>query len=83
MTMSMELTQTLLFLSGSFVLGVALGWAIWKFKSPKQAAEERTENDFWQDRLKKARAERDLSQGRITDLEKEISALRAKIASAT
>lgn len=62
--------DTAIFLSGAFVLGLALGWVLWKLGSDQQSNDAGSESEFWQQRLNQARQERDLFQTRLEALEK-------------
>lgn len=73
------MAEILLYLSGAFVLGIALGWTMWKFGAPGGAQEEATDVNFWQQRFDQARAERDLAQDRISTLEHESGELKKRL----
>lgn len=57
--MSPLLIQMLGFMFATFVLGLALGWLIWSFRSADKHALEAltTERDFWQNYAKQDRGE--------------------------
>ncbi len=57
--MSPLLTQIFGFMVATFVLGLALGWLIWNFRSADKRELEAlsTERDFWQNYAKQDRAE--------------------------
>lgn len=69
----------LLFLSAAFVLGVALGWALWKLGAEEQMSSAMTESEFWQQRMTQARAQNDLQKERIEALEKERETLKERL----
>lgn len=73
-------TDTAMFLSGAFVLGLALGWALWKLGSEQQLSGAATETEFWQQRLNQARQEREFDKIKIEALEKERAKLADQIA---
>lgn len=63
------LIDTAIFLSGAFVLGLALGWVLWKLGTQHQSRDADQESEFWQQRLNQARQERDLFQTKLEALE--------------
>lgn len=73
------IVEILLYLSGAFALGIALGWAMWKFGAAGSAETEATDVNFWQQRFDQARAERDLAQDKISKLEHESGELKKRL----
>lgn len=70
------------YLSATFVLGLSLGWALWKLGLNQQLKTIMTEKEFWQQRLDQARFERDKDQDKIAALEKERANLKKRVADA-
>ncbi len=75
------LIQIMLYLGGTFVLGLALGWVLWKFGSAAAAKAEEADVAFWQQRFEQVRSERDLAQDRIDSLESEREMLKKRVRS--
>ncbi len=73
------LAQILIYLSCTFLLGLAMGWVIWKYRI---STEPDTDIAFWKERLDNARAMHQLSEQRNETLEREKETLKAKLASA-
>ncbi|MCK0122370.1 hypothetical protein MWU61_17580 [Loktanella sp. F6476L] len=69
----------LTFLSAAFVLGLALGWVLWKFKTETPAESADTEVQFWKQRWDQSRLELDREQNKIEALEKERDTLKDKL----
>jgi hypothetical protein len=67
------------FLSAAFVLGVALGWVLWKFKSEPADSEVQ----FWKQRWDQSRLELDREHDKIEILEKERDSLKDKLKAAS
>lgn len=63
------ITDMVVFMSGAFILGLALGWAVWKLAANEELAGATTETEFWQQQLNEARQERDLFKTKIEILE--------------
>jgi predicted nucleic acid-binding Zn-ribbon protein len=76
------MVEILAYLSATFVLGLALGWALWKFGVSKEMKTLSSEKDFWQERLDQARFERDQDQQKIDALEKERASLKKQLRAA-
>lgn len=76
------MVEIIAFLSATFVLGIALGWSLWRFGLSKKMATLTTEKEFWQQRLDQARFERDQDQDKIKALEKERNSLKQRLAKA-
>ena len=69
----------LVYLSATFILGLALGWILWKFGIAKQLVTATTEMQYWKDRLEQLRAERNLEQDRFASLERERDNLKKRL----
>ncbi|MEO9863949.1 MAG: hypothetical protein ABJO29_01080 [Yoonia sp.] len=69
----------LTFLSAAFVLGLALGWILWKFKTETAGESTDTEVQFWKQRWDQSRLELDREQNKIEALEKERDTLKDKL----
>jgi uncharacterized membrane-anchored protein YhcB (DUF1043 family) len=76
------LVQILVYLAVTFVLGLALGWLLWKFGGSTQSDAMTTEIDYWKQRLDQSRNERDLEQDKIAVLERERDNLKKRLAAA-
>ena len=81
--MSPLLLQILAFMLVTFVLGVGLGWLIWRFgRESDQALETmKTEIDFWRSNLEQCRHGRDNEQKAVADQQEEKTMLKRRIAS--
>ena len=81
--MSPLLLQILAFMLVTIVLGVGLGWLIWRFgRESDQALETmKTEIDFWRSNLEQCRHERDNEQKAVAVLHEEKKMLKRRIAS--
>lgn len=73
----------LTFLSATFVLGLALGWIIWKFQTTSAGETAETEVKFWKQRWDQSRLELDREQAKIETLEKERDTLKGKLKKAS
>jgi len=71
--------DTVIFLFAAFILGLALGWAVWKLGTDEQLTSVTSETEFWQQRLNQARQERNLDKTRIEVLEKERDNLKKRL----
>jgi len=69
--------DVLIFLSVTFLLGLALGWIVWNFKPEAEADSAEDEEIFWKTRYNQARLESAADQSKISDLEKELANLKA------
>ncbi len=76
------MVQILAFLSATFLLGLALGWLLWRFGGSSQAASETTEVQYWRQRLDQSRIERDLEKDKIAVLERERDSLKKRLVAA-
>jgi uncharacterized membrane-anchored protein YhcB (DUF1043 family) len=74
--------QILIYLSSTFVLGIALGWLLWKFGNSEQANAQSTETEYWMERLDEARNERDLLETKMEALAREKDKLAKRLKSA-
>lgn len=75
------LVQILVYLSATFLLGLVLGWLLWKFGGAKQLASTDTNAQYWKDRLEQSRIERSLEQDRVVALEHERDNLKKRLRS--
>ncbi len=75
------LVQILAYLSSTFLLGLVLGWLLWKFGGSKQIESVATELQYWKQRLAQARLETDQKQDKIDSLEREKDNLKKRLAS--
>ncbi|SEW32325.1 hypothetical protein SAMN04488515_2305 [Cognatiyoonia koreensis] len=73
------LIDSLLHLSAAFVLGMALGFAIWKLGAKQQINAAKSEMDFWRKRLDQERIARDDDQKKIEALEHDRTVLKKHI----
>jgi hypothetical protein len=72
--------QIFAYLSITFLLGIALGWLLWKFQGPGQADAKPADSEYWMDRLEQARNERDQLDLRLTALIQEKDSLKKRLA---
>ena len=77
------MVQILLFMLVTFVLGLALGWLIWRFGGPAQTAldSKESELDFWRSNLEQCRMELGEERNAVAALREERSILKRRIAS--
>ncbi|MEO9825586.1 MAG: hypothetical protein ABJF50_14310 [Paracoccaceae bacterium] len=54
--------EVVLFLSATFVLGLAFGWVLWSFSAKQEISAIATERDFWKDSYNQARLKGDSNQ---------------------
>jgi len=73
------MVEIVAFLSAAFLLGLALGWSLFKLGVSAEMKTLTTEKEFWQQRLDQARIERDQDQDKIEALENERNALKKKL----
>lgn len=73
------LIGALIYLAASFMLGLGLGFAIWKLGSSQQIKLALTETDFWRKRLDEARIKRDQDQERLKALEHTSAVLKKQL----
>lgn len=74
--------QLLLYSSCVFLMGLLLGWVLWKLSKATGPAQENPEVSFWQERFEQVQNERNFAQDRIVALEAERDALKKDRASA-
>lgn len=67
----------LVFLTVTFLLGLTLGWIIWKFQTVPEDDGSESEVQFWKQRFNQSRLEHGVEQSKVGQLEKELEALRA------
>ncbi|MEL6682217.1 MAG: hypothetical protein AAFQ09_06180 [Pseudomonadota bacterium] len=81
--MSPLLLQIFAFMLVTFLLGLGLGWLIWRFgRASDQALDTmKTEIDFWRSSLEQCRHERDTEQKAVAVLHEEKKMLKRRIAS--
>ncbi len=70
--------QLLLYSSCVFLMGLLLGWVLWKLSNASSKGGEDPEVTFWQERFEQVQNERNFAQDRIAALETERDALKAK-----
>lgn len=75
------LVLILAYLSVTFLLGLVLGWLLWKFGGPAQVGVTETDVQYWKDRVEQSRVERNIEQDRITALERERDNLKKRLKS--
>jgi len=78
--MSSLLIQVLIFMSSTFVLGLLLGWVVWKQGADEQRQTLADEVQFWKDHLEQTRLERDRDINKIDALTKEKANLKKRLA---
>lgn len=76
------LVQILVYLSSTFLMGLALGWLLWKFGGSKQLESMTTDMQYWKQRLDQSRLERDQEQDKKSALERERDNLKKRLMSA-
>lgn len=67
----------------TFVLGLILGWLVWRFGTNSQQARDAadTEVEFWRNKLEQSRQELWSEQSTIAELREEKNVLKKRIAS--
>ncbi len=75
------LTQVLIYMSFTFLLGMVLGWLLWKFGGSKEAASMESEISFWKQNLEQSRLEREQDLNKIARLTEEKDILKRRLAS--
>ncbi len=73
------LVLILAYLAATFLLGLVLGWLLWKFGGPTQVGVTETDVQYWKDRVEQSRVERNIEQDRITALERERDNLKKRL----
>lgn len=76
------LVMILVYLSATFLLGLALGWLVWKFGGSGQSDSAATDAEYWKERLEQSRVERNVEQDRIVTLERERDNLKKRLKAA-
>lgn len=81
--MSSFMVQILVFMLCTFVLGVALGWLIWRYGGASKSAIDsmETEVDFWRSNLEQCRLELAEERNALAALLEESSVLKKRLAS--
>lgn len=81
--MSPFVVQTLIFMLCTFVLGLLLGWVLWRFGGISKAAidTKATEVDFWRSKVDQSRNELWREQNTLTALREENETLKQKLSS--
>ncbi|WP_373635061.1 hypothetical protein [Yoonia sp. SS1-5] len=77
--MSDPMTQVIIYMTGTFVLGLLLGWLIWRFGSAKQQELMNAEIKFWRDNLEQSRQEREGELNQIEALRREKEKLKKRL----
>ncbi|MEO0904566.1 MAG: hypothetical protein AAFX89_07320 [Pseudomonadota bacterium] len=80
--MSLPLIQIFTFMSVTFLLGLALGWSIWRFggANQKELESATSQTDFWRKNLEQCRMELDGEKNKVTNLRNESTNLKRQIA---
>lgn len=73
------LVMILAYLSATFLLGLVLGWLVWRFGSSNQSESTTTDAEYWKERLEQSRVERNIEQDRIVTLERERDNLKKRL----
>lgn len=81
--MSDLLTQVLIFMSCTFIFGLALGWLVWGFGFSGKQKQLASEADFWRDNLEQNRLEHQNDLRKMEALVEEKQQLKKRIASLT
>lgn len=81
--MSDLLIQIFLFMSCTFIFGVALGWLVWGFGSGAKQQQQATEADFWRNNLEQNRLEHQNDLRKMEALVEEKQQLKRRIATMT
>jgi len=76
------LVLILIFLSTTFLLGLILGWLLWKFGDADQSESESTETEYWKERSEQARLELRVEQDKFAELKQECDTLMQRLKSA-
>lgn len=56
------LIEIMLFLSSTFLLGLALGWVLWHLGAQQQVSKIASERDYWKKNFDQARVQNEPSQ---------------------
>ncbi|PUB19234.1 hypothetical protein DFP92_101829 [Yoonia sediminilitoris] len=79
--MSVLLIQILFFMTCTFVLGLMLGYLLWRFGTAQKIASMSSDLKFWRDNLEQSRIEREVEIRRIEELTRERAILKKRLAS--
>ena len=74
------LTQVLVYMTCTFLLGLVLGWLLWKFGGSKEVASMESEISFWKHNLEQSRLEREQDLNKIAALTQEKDNLKKRLA---
>lgn len=82
--MSSELIQIFAFMAGTFVLGLFLGWVLWRYDGISKKAMDalKTEVDFWRGSHEKSRSDLWSEQQKIEALSEETAKLKKRLSAA-
>lgn len=80
--MSSLLLQIFAFMLCTFILGLLLGWLIWRYGgvSHRALVSANTEVDFWRNNLEQCRNELGLEQSKCVALNKQTAELKKRLA---
>ncbi|WP_296428372.1 hypothetical protein [Yoonia sp.] len=80
--MSSFLLQMFAFMLCTFLLGLLLGWLVWRYGGASQQALDsvNTEVDFWRSNLEHCRVELGNEQNTVASLREEKAALKKRLA---
>lgn len=78
--MSSVLSQVLVYMFSTFILGLLLGWVVWRQGSTEARKSLTLEIDFWKSHLEHTRLERDHSIDKVEALTKEKANLKKRLA---
>ena len=79
--MSTFLSQILVYMSCTFLLGLSLGWLVWSFGSSKERKTLVDEAQFWKAHLEQTRFKRDEDLNKIEQLLNDKANLKKQLAS--
>lgn len=79
--MSDVMVQILIYMGATFVLGLAMGWVVWRYGSANAVATLSSEVNFWKQNCEQSRFERDADLRKIELLEHERDNLKKRVAS--
>lgn len=77
--MSAILTQILLFMASTFLLGLVLGYVLWRYGSARTMASMSSDLNFWKDNLEQSRIARESDIRKIEELTKEKAILKKRL----
>lgn len=78
--MSSLLTQVLIYMTSTFILGLLMGCVVWSHRSNEERKTLTLEIDFWKNHLNQTRLERDRDIDKIDALTKDKVNLKKKLA---